>query len=257
MCPRSVITMTDGSTTVLLVHGVEDTSDIWTPVADRLRALSISCEAPGYPWGRMADFTWSATTSAGEVVLADIERIAPNICVAHSFGCLALLEALARCDPAQRPAAIVLVSPFYLPVGETVNWALVNRTRDEFANLMRAAVNSKSASVGRNLSPEAAELISDKIVNSMNPLGFITLFRSFVLLRELDLESLQLPTEIVTAHGDPGLAENRRFELTERLRARLTLHDGSDHFVHYNSPDSVVKAIARSAEICNERNHSV
>lgn len=249
--------MSDASTSVLLVHGVEDTSDIWAPVADRLRARSIGCEAPGYPWGRMADFTWSAKTSAGEVVLTDIERIAPDICVAHSFGCLALLEALARCDPARRPAAIVLVSPFYLPLGEAVNWTLVDRTRNEFAHLMREAVNSKSASLGRNLSPEAAELISDKIVNSMNPLGFIALFQSFVLLRELDLESFQLHTEIVTAQGDPGLAENRRFELTERLRARLTLHEGSDHFVHYNSPDSVVEAIARSAEICNERTHSV
>lgn len=249
--------MSDTPTTALLVHGVEDTSDIWAPVSDRLQALSIDCEAPGYPWGRLGDLTWSTRSTAGEVVLSDIERLAPDICVAHSFGCLALLEALVRCDSARRPAAIVLVSPFYLPVGESVNWSLVDRTRCEFTGLMREAVNSKSASLGRNLSAEAADLISDKIVNSMNPLGFIALFQSFVLLRELDLESLGLYTEIVTAQGDPGLAENRRFELSERLDARLTLHEGSDHFVHYNSPDSVVEAIARSATVCHERTQSV
>lgn len=235
------------STTALLIHGADDTTQIWDPVVTRLTELGTVATVGDYPWGRLGDPAWSARASAGRLVRSDLATTRPDVCVAHSFGCIALLEAMVDLPAVDLPRAVVLVAPFYLARSEPMTWELVDRTRSEFADLMRRAVGSRSMAVGRRLSAESAELIADKLVSGMNPLGFITLFQGFAMLRERDLESIGVPTEIIAAREDPGLTGNRRKEeLAERLGARLTTTDGNDHFLHYNDPDLVVEAITRS-----------
>ena len=141
----------------------------------------------------------------------------------------------------------MLVAPFYLSGPEAVTWELVDRTRAEFVDLLRRAVMSRSAASGRTLSAESAELVLGKLTGEMNPLGFISLFTSFVLLRERDLESIAIPAEIIAAADDPALnVPSRREEICRRLKAELTVVAGDDHFLHYNEPTVIVDAVMRN-----------
>lgn len=240
-------------TDALFVHGADDSPQIWDPVITLLSAHGIGAVVGGYPWGRFGDPTWSMDKTSGDLVQADLNRHRPRVCVAHSFGCLALLEALSSDTEGARPAAVVLVSPFYLSHSEPVTWELVDRTRSEFIALLRRSVVSRSTSVGRALSDESVDLITDKLTTQMNPLGFISLFTSFVLVRERNLESITMPVEIVAAEDDPGLrGMARRDELSRRLRASSTVVEGDDHFIHYNQPTLIVDAIVRTGCVPRE-----
>lgn len=226
----------------LFIHGIEDQGASWRETCAALDE-GFEYETPDFPWQRGTDFTWLCTQAPHEAVMAELERVQPEICVAHSFGALTLIEALLRDPAGYRPRAIVLIAPFYLNTAERLDWRLLDRTRVEFSNLMRDSIVSRAKRVGRAVSEETLELMVGKLMKGINPLAFTELFGHFALMQHRPLESLAIPGRLIGSEDDPGFAGDRALELSSRLGLELTLLPGRDHFLHYTAPQAVAESI--------------
>ncbi|MFJ4650571.1 alpha/beta fold hydrolase [Nocardia sp. NPDC088792] len=226
----------------LFIHGIEDQGASWRETCAALDA-DFDCAAPDFPWQRGTRFTWLCTRSPHDAVVAELERVHPEICVAHSFGALALIEALLLGPEELRPRAIVLIAPFYLNTAERLDWRLLDRTRIEFANLMRDSIVARARRVGRTVSEETIDLMVGKLISGINPLAFTELFGHFALMQHRPLEDLAIPGRLLGSADDPGFAGDRARELGSRLGLETTLLPGRDHFLHYTAPQTVADTI--------------
>ncbi len=230
----------------LFIHGIEDQGSSW---ADTCAALDgIECVTPDFPWRMFTDFTWLREQAPDAAVAAELERVRPELCVAHSFGALALIEALLRAPDAVRPRALVLIAPFYLSENERLDWLLLDRTRTEFTRLMRDSIVTRTQRAGRVISEEIIEIMVTKVLSGINPLAFTELFGHFSLMRRRPLEDLAIPGRLIGSEGDPGFAGSRARELGARLGLELTLLPGRDHFLHYTAPKTVAETITETIQ---------
>jgi pimeloyl-ACP methyl ester carboxylesterase len=226
----------------LFIHGIEDQGSSWEQTTAAL-ARSFDCVTPDFPWRMFTDFAWLKDRAPDEVVLAELERVRPELCVAHSFGALALIETLLSCPVDLRPRAIVLIAPFYLSETERLDWRLLDRTREEFTSLMRDSIVSRAYRAGRSISEETVQSMVGKLMSGISPLAFTELFGHFALMRRRRLEDLSVPGCLIGSEDDPGFAGDRARELSSRLGLDLTLLPGRDHFLHYTAPETVADII--------------
>jgi len=205
----------------LFIHGIEDQGSSWEQTTAAL-ARSFDCVTPDFPWRMFTDFAWLKDRAPDEVVLAELERVRPELCVAHSFGAIA---------------------PFYLSETERLDWRLLDRTREEFTSLMRDSIVSRAYRAGRSISEETVQSMVGKLMSGISPLAFTELFGHFALMRRRRLEDLSVPGCLIGSEDDPGFAGDRARELSSRLGLDLTLLPGRDHFLHYTAPETVADII--------------
>jgi pimeloyl-ACP methyl ester carboxylesterase len=226
----------------LFIHGIEDRGASWAPTCAAL-GEDIECLAPDLPWQMFTDFVWLSDLSPEEAVRRLLDTVRPDLCVAHSFGALALVEALLRCPEEHRPRGMVLVAPFYLSGDERLDWYLLDRTRAEFSQLMRDSIVSRTRRAGRTIDAETLDDMITKIMSGINPLAFTQLFGHFALMRRRRLEDVGVAGRLVGSADDPGFTGARAIELSTRLGLELTLVPGRDHFLHYTAPEIVADTV--------------
>jgi len=226
----------------LFVHGIEDRGASWAPTCAAL-GEDIECLTPDFPWQMFTDFVWLSDINPEQAVRRSLEEVRPDLCIAHSFGALALVEALLRCPEELRPRGMVLVAPFYLSESERLDWTLLDRTRAEFGQLMRDSIVSRTRRAGRTIGEEALQGMVAKLLSGINPLAFTQLFGHFALMRRRRLEDVGVPGRLLASRNDPGFAGARATELSTRLGLELTLLPGRDHFLHYTAPETVADTI--------------
>jgi pimeloyl-ACP methyl ester carboxylesterase len=82
---------------VLMVHGWEDDHALWSPLADEFANIGravVAFDLPGHGFSEAEEASWFSASAAIERIAAEMGPI--EAIVAHSFGCIASIVALAN-----------------------------------------------------------------------------------------------------------------------------------------------------------------
>jgi pimeloyl-ACP methyl ester carboxylesterase len=177
----------------VLLHGLAGSPQMWRPVQDLL-AVHGPVSVPRLPWHGSAEpgWAWDPEPGAGLGALYTPQ----DVVVAHSFSAsLLLADVFSR--PAARPAALVLVSPFYRPRPADFSWSTMTHFMDGFGWMLASGIRTASS---RRIAEEILTDMSLAVRERIGPYGWIRFFDSYLATAMLPVTGLPLPTAIV--HGD-------------------------------------------------------
>jgi pimeloyl-ACP methyl ester carboxylesterase len=232
-----------GGPRVLLVHGMEDGWRSWLPVAATLPD-DWTVAAVDLPWRTDNDYRWSRAGKAGDWLRSTLDTQEPlDLLVGHSFGASAVLDVLATGAGVPRAA---LVAPFYRPPALEPNWALFERSRKHFEQVIGEGLLVRLGHRAASTPPDVLETMIGKLVDRIGPLGFMTLFAEFVAGGELPLHTVRTPTLVLAGTSDPGLGSGRADQLAAELAtAVVVLEERYDHFCHVRQAPEVAAHLVR------------
>jgi pimeloyl-ACP methyl ester carboxylesterase len=245
---RLTPTSADGPV-VVLAHGLEDGWQTWYPLARRLDP-AWRVYALQLPWHAGAGYAWRRTATPGGWLDAALRGLpAPvDVVVGHSFGANAVLEALATVpDPAMSGA--VLVAPFYCPPELRITWAVYERARHDFNEIIRQGLELRLGARMASLEPSIVDSMLVKTADRIGPVGFTTLFDRFLATADLPLAAVTVPTLVVTGGRDPSLDDYRAAALRRELPdAHVVVEPGFDHFCQVLQVEAVARHVAGFVE---------
>ncbi|MFJ6194937.1 alpha/beta fold hydrolase [Micromonospora sp. NPDC092111] len=233
---------------LVLAHGLEDSWHTWQPFVDALRGdLPFTPYALDLPWRAGAQYDWVHRTGPAALLRHALALLPepPALLVGHSFGANAVLELLAEPDrPA--PAGVVLLAPSFRPPDDPVTWRLFDRELARFRAVIGEGLRLRLGDRRRILDPDLVDTMVDKALDRVGPLGFVALLRQFITTADLGLDTVTVPTLVVTGALDPALA-GARSEALRRAMPVASVHTRSDggHFCHLEQPAAVTAEIRR------------
>ncbi|MFI0370702.1 alpha/beta fold hydrolase [Actinomadura sp. 1N219] len=220
---------------LLLLHGLAGGPLAWAPLRARLPE-TLPVRAPVLPWSAGEGPRWD---HRADPVRAVADAMAgpggvPDVVVAHSYAANLLLTLLAdRTRP--RPAAVVLVAPFYRASEQDFDWAAMTRYMDGFLPLIDEGLRVGSA--GR-LSGELRASMALRIRDRLGPYGWIRFFDAYLRTPFLDTAALDLPVLIVGGEQDPAARPQDARALAATLPdGRLELLPACGHNAMIEHPD--------------------
>lgn len=248
--PRGrVLRCGDTGPDVVLVHGLEDRPETWTPLAERLvgRARLTAVEMPWLVGNR---YGWLDAGSPRQWLSRTLDELGLGhaLLVGHSFGGHAVLRHVTD-GGASRGA--VLVAPLY-------------RTGDELArpdsqqlveaSLVDTVVEGLHLRLGdrrevlqqEDLSLMGASLSKDVVERAMP-----ALMTSLLAPPAIDPAAVTVPLRVVVRDGDPSLSPAAAASLRRAPDTTVLELEGDGHFLHLIDPDHVadhVLAILRDLE---------
>lgn len=225
---------------VVLIHGLEDRPETWTPVAERL-ADTCRVTALEMPWLVGGRYAWLARGSPQAWLSARLEQtgLTDAHLVGHSFGGHAVLGHLAAGASNQ---SALLVAPLY-------------RTREELAlpdsteRVRRALVDTVVEGLHLRLGPRRDHIEPDELSLMGSSLSRDVVERALpalmtCLLRPpIDPAMIQTPTQVLIRDGDPSLSSRAAAELGRAPNTTILELAGDGHFLHLIHPDEVTAHI--------------
>lgn len=229
--------------TVVFVHGMEDGSETWRPLAELLDP-SWRTVALDLPWRAGNDYRWRRGGSAGEWLHRQLAGLhgAPDVIVAHSFGASAMLDVLAT--DAAPAGAVVLVAPVVRPVELEIDWDVFERARAEFGEVIRDAMLVRLGRRADRIDEELRADMAAKMLARIGPRGFMALFEQFVSSAELELHDVRVPTLVLAGRRDPALAGAHAASLAKAMPdAVVEVIEHYDHFCHVEQAEDVARRL--------------
>ncbi|SCF03819.1 Pimeloyl-ACP methyl ester carboxylesterase [Micromonospora viridifaciens] len=233
---------------LVLAHGLEDSWHTWQPFVDALRGdLPFTPYALDLPWRAGARYGWVHHTVPVALLRQALALLPepPALLVGHSFGANAVLELLAE---ANRPAieGVVLIAPYFRPPDDPVDWRLFDRELARFRAVIGEGVRLKLGERRHTLDPDLVDTIVAKTLDRVGPLGFVALLRQFITTSDLELDTVTVPTLVISGAADAALA-GPRTEAFRRAMPAATVHTRSDggHFCHLEQAAEVAAEIRR------------
>lgn len=233
---------------LVLVHGLEDSWHTWQPFVDALRGdVPFTPYALDLPWRAGAAYAWVHRTVPAALLRHALALLPepPALLVGHSFGANALLELLAEADR-PTPEAAVLLAPYFRPPDDPVDWRLYDRELARFRAVIGEGIRLKLGERRRTLDPELVDTMVAKALDRVGPLGFVALLRQFITTTDLPLDTVTVPTLVISGATDAALA-GARTDAFRRAMPVATVHTRSDggHFCHLEQAAAVTAEIRR------------
>jgi pimeloyl-ACP methyl ester carboxylesterase/acyl-CoA thioesterase FadM len=223
----------DGLPAMVLIHGLEDDWRTWGLFAERMSG-HFGCYALDLPWRTGGDHGWRQNATATQWVEAALSLIPEPITVitAHSLGANLVLQWLAT---GARPeaAALVLVSPFYLPSSRAVSWRTFERAVADFRTMMGEGLRVRLGARAQSLDPEILDLMTVKVLDRIGPRGFFAGFEEYLSASGLALGDVRTPALLIAGDQDPGLTGGAAEALAADMPAvELAVRPEFTHFCH-------------------------
>lgn len=230
----------DGESTVVLVHGLEDTWRSWTRVAAELVAAPGSRYRPialDLPWRAGNDYGWRSAGTPGQWLARALAELPHRVSavVAHSFGANATLELLGAGSTFDR---VVLLAPVHQPRGRVVDDELRAEARRNLESAVRAGLRLRLRA--RALTPDLVSDMERRLVGQVVPRAFPPFFDHVVHTNALDLSTVETPTLVLGGTEDTSLPPAGARSLAEAMpAARVRLWGRYTHFCHLEQADLV------------------
>lgn len=210
------------------VHGMIEDDKCWRELAALLnQEVSLM---PHFPWSAQQGSTWGSEAEAHAWIagFASKQDEPAEVAVAHSFGCNALLEYLLL-NPWQQPKALILISPFYRPSREHINW----ETLLDLANGLEPLIGESIAihdARGRYTGWLRDEMVS-RLRDRLGVYGWAEFLKLFLRAPDLPLQRLHCPTLVISGQNDRYCRPQTNAELAAALPSgRHVSIDGAGHF---------------------------
>ncbi|MEU3455507.1 alpha/beta hydrolase [Micromonospora sp. NPDC006766] len=231
---------------LVLAHGLEDTWRTWQPFVDALHGdLPFTPYALDLPWRAGAQYAWVHRTGPADLLRHALALLPepPALLVGHSFGANAVLEILAEADRPRLDAA-VLLAPYFRPPDDPIDWRLFDRELARFRAVIGEGVRLKLGDRRHTLDEDLVDSMVAKTLDRVGPLGFVALLRQFITTTDLDLDTVTVPTLVVSGATDAALA-GPRTDAFRRAMPAATVHTRADggHFCHLEQAAAVTTEI--------------
>ena len=229
--PRAHRIRDDGpGCSMVLVHGMEEDWEVWSRTAGLIREAT-QLTSLEMPWSGARGYGWTyGRETTAEWVAAGVAEAgsAPDVLVGHSYGAMALLDYLDRCPPPGL-RGVVLVSPFYHPAGQTLDWGTLEHFAGKLSRFLEAAIRVRQTSrrASETVVADAAAFVRKKL--GAGPC--IEFMRLLGCMAGIDLNRFPWPVLIVSGEDDFMIPPKRCRDLADRLpQATLEILPGSGHF---------------------------
>ncbi|MGC4746954.1 alpha/beta fold hydrolase [Micromonospora sp. DT201] len=220
---------------VVLLHGLANSSGIWSRLGQRWQPEGRTLWAADLPWAGDGPVDWCHRPDPVPA-LADVLAAVPgrgHLVVAHSFSANLLLRLLAEghrhgADPVERYGidAVVLVAPLYRRAPENFNGLTVAQLYDSYVQVMEEGIRLQRH---RAPDPELVHDMAARVCERIGPYGWFRVLDACLSTPWLRLGDVSLPTLVIAGTTDPvgGEAE----ALADALpRGRLAVGPRSGHF---------------------------
>ncbi|WP_433598119.1 alpha/beta fold hydrolase [Nocardia sp. CA-135953] len=226
---------------VLLLHGMAGGAASWTPLEPLLDPAVELWEAT-LPWAALTDPGWAVEGDAAGWVrkaLAHFPGHGPDVVVAHSFGCNALLELIDR-EPG-RQIATVLIAPFFRPATEDFEWDSVRYYFEGFRLMLDQGLALCAAD---RLAPDIRAEMVQRLCARLGPYTWLRFFDTYLRTPLLRPARFGAPALLIGGADDPGaLASGVRALGTAMPGANTVILDGTGHFAMLERPERVAELI--------------
>lgn len=232
-----------------LVHGLEETCDVWAELVPLLIAHA-EVHAFGLPWDGKHERTWAWECEPERWVARAMGLLpaTPSVLIAHSFGANALLEHLV----AKRPdglTALTLLSPFYRPSYAAFDWGTISYYLNEFHRIMEEGIRVRLPRQGR--APGILSAMGERLRDRIGPHGWLRFFDLFARTPGLDLRALTVPCLVIGGENDFASWPADCRALAEALPiAEVEILSGCGHFAMLERPEKVAASINRLLQRC-------
>jgi pimeloyl-ACP methyl ester carboxylesterase len=165
-----------------------------------------------------------------------------DIVIAHSFGAIATLEALARGLFAP-PRALVLVSPFYRPSPHDFRWETLDYYVSAFHLVFEEGM---AARLGQRRPPKRSNLrdLAVKVRERVGVYGWTHFFRAYLATPGLALSAIDVPVLVLGGGRDSSAFPADAHALVAALpRATCTIFDHVGHFLFLQDPDAFITEV--------------
>ena len=224
----------------MLLPGLAGTLVAWAPFVDHAPAALEIWDAH-LPWAAAPQPGWARYRDLGAWLSATIHSATaraggpPRVLVAHSFAANVLLDVLCRggLDP-YRPAAVVLVSPFYRASAGEFDWETIEYYLTGFHRILDEGLK---VGAGARIAPATRAAMARQVRERVGPYGWMRFFDLYLASPYLDAGGLDLPVLVTTGERDiAARPEDAKALATALPRARYELFEECGHFAMAEKP---------------------
>ncbi|MFG2287175.1 alpha/beta fold hydrolase [Streptomyces sp. NPDC048595] len=231
---------------VVLVHGFEEGWESWQPLLEHL-PRTVRASALSLPWRAGSAHTWPRHGDAATWLARafDVLERPPDLFVAHSFGACALLQLLAR-HPAHpyRDVPAALVAPVWRVGDRSLTPEFFAEARTRFRHTITEGLQVQLHTRGRTVSGELLRIMADKVLERVEPEGFLQFYLELARLPHLPVDRITAPLLVVSGLDDTA-APGGDLEVLRRRARDITVHRAPHlgHFCQTQQPAQVAEQI--------------
>lgn len=241
--------------TIVFVHGMPETSEIWDPLRDVLDRDSIAVALPGFGTSRPEGFTGTKDAYAGWLteLLLEIER--PIDIVGHDLGALLTMRVASAMAVPLRTWTVDVANIFHprFVWPERVHKLQTPGVGEEMLRIAREVEPDDPQSTASRLAgggaPRALALSIGKAHDEVMSQSILDFYRSAVPnVSAVWWEDIATPTRsrgLVLLLPDPPEQEAMSLEVGERLGAEFARLDGLNHCWMAEAPGLVAPVLQR------------
>lgn len=225
----------------LLLPGLGGSTAVWAPFL-ALAPRNLDVRQADVPWTGGGDGRWSHHPDPVRWVVRAARRAgAPvDLLIAHSFAATLALDLPGRAAGV-RPAAFILVSPFYRPAASDFDWATMAYYLEGFHRILDEGLR-----IG-GVRPSSAELrgpMALRVRERIGPYGWMRFFDAYLRTPFQDVSAIRVPTLVVTGEHDIAARPDDARALAAALPAgRLEVLEGCGHFAMAERPDRFAQIV--------------
>ncbi|MFE0190353.1 alpha/beta fold hydrolase [Streptomyces sp. NPDC058989] len=231
---------------VVLVHGFEERWDSWKPLLEHL-PRTVRASALSLPWRAGSAHTWPRHGDAATWLSRGFDALdrPPDLVVAHSFGACALLQLLAR-HPTHPYGAVpaALVAPVWRVGDPSLTPEFFAEARTRFRRTITEGLRVQLHSRGRTVHGELLRIMAGKVLERVEPEGFLQFYLELARLPDLPVEKITAPLLVVSGLGDTA-APGGDLEVLRGRARDVTVHRAPDlgHFCQTEQPAQVARQL--------------
>lgn len=226
--------------TAWFVHGMLEDERSWAPLQRALPRFRAA--APRLPWSALGDPYWCLDRPSVDWLRAldDTTRPPPDLVVGHSFGCNTLLEYLCE-HPARQPRLLVLVSPFWRPRRDAIDWPLLRGMVQDIDGLIQESIALSDPS-GRYAGSRGLA-VARRLQDRLGVYGWTEFLKAFLRSPDLPIQRLRCRTLVVGGHHDSHVPVLSLEQLARALPAASLLLEDGGHFAQITHAAAMARQI--------------
>lgn len=230
-----------GDANILYIHGMLEDETMWQLLSTQLNKHNAIL--PRLPWSAQNDEFWGAKGS-GDIWLDYLQQnldTEPDVIIAHSYGCNAVLKYLLEHNVKQ-PKYLILLTPFYCSNKSDVTW-------DDFMNkavglktLIRESISI--ADINNRYCGELLEEMSIRVRDRLGVFGWTEFLNLYLQSPYLNLNEIKSETLIISGRKDSHCPVEDNEVLSRKINSckHLVLEE-TGHFPLQTKPDVVLSEI--------------